>query len=67
MEYGLFIYTIITYLMLWIRFWKELVMLRLREELPTFARDFHSNRSLQVKLRFKIQIRQVLDIVEGCF
>ena len=27
MEYGSFIYTIITYLMLWLRFKKELVML----------------------------------------
>ena len=45
MEYGPFIYTIIMYLMLWIRFRKELVILR--KELITFARDFFSYLSLQ--------------------
>ena len=44
-----FIYTIIIYMMLWIRFRKELVTLRLREVLYTFVRDFYIYRSLQVK------------------
>ena len=50
MEYGPFICTIIFYLILCIRFKKELLMLGLRQELPTFARDFLSYRILQVKL-----------------
>ena len=41
-EYGPFIYTIIMYLMLWITFKKELVILRLRKELITFALDVFS-------------------------
>ena len=47
MEYGPFIYTIIMYLMFWIRFRKESVILRLRKELNTFARDLCSYNSLQ--------------------
>ena len=41
-EYGPFIYIIIMYLMLWITFKKEHVILRLRKELITFARDVFS-------------------------
>ena len=47
MEYGSLVYTIIIYLMLWIRFKKELVILRLHKEILTFARDFFSYHSLQ--------------------
>ena len=43
-------HAVITYLMFWIRFRKELVMLRLRSELLTFARNFQSYRRFQVQL-----------------
>ena len=49
-EYGPFIYTIITYLIFWIRFRKDPVILRLRKELITFPRCFFSYYSLQVQL-----------------
>ena len=42
MEYGSFICTITFYLILCIRFRKELLMLSLRQELLTLARDFFS-------------------------
>ena len=42
MAYGSFICTIIFYLILCIRFRKELLMLSLRQELLTLARDFFS-------------------------
>ena len=47
MEYRPFIYTTIIYLMLCIKFRKELVISSLRLELYTFARDFLSYRSLK--------------------
>ena len=50
MEHGQFMYTIIMYLMLRITFRKELVILRLRKELITFARDFFSYYCLQAQL-----------------
>ena len=54
MEYGTFICTIIFYLTLCVRFRKELLMLSLLQELLTFARDFFSYRSLQLRLWFKL-------------
>ena len=50
MEYGPFICTIICYLIICIRFRKELPMLSLPSELLTFARDSFSYRSLQEQL-----------------
>ena len=50
MEYEPFTCIIIFYLTLSIRFRKEFLMLSLREELLTFARDFFSYRSLQTQL-----------------
>ena len=55
MEYGSFICTIIFYLLLCIRLRTELVMLSLRWELLTFARDFFSYRSFQVQLLFRLK------------
>ena len=49
-EYEPFISIVIFYPILCIRFKKELLMLRLREELLTFARDFFSYRIFQVQL-----------------
>ena len=67
MEYGPFIYAIIFYVMLCIRFRKEHLMLSLREEHLTFARDFFIYCRLQTHLRFKLKTRQFLFIAEGCF
>ena len=50
MVYGPFIWINIFYLLFCIRFRKEFLMLRLREELLTFPRDFFSYPSLHVKL-----------------
>ena len=63
MEFG----TIIFFLILCLRFREELLILSLRYELLTFARDFFSYHSLQVQLWFKIETWQFLLVVEGCF
>ena len=50
MEYEPFTYIITFYLTLSLKIWKEFLMLSLRYEILTSARDFFSNRSLQVQL-----------------
>ena len=63
MEYAPFACTIISYMILCVRFRKELLMLRLHQELLTFALDFFCYRSLHGQPRFKL----FLLIAEGCF
>ena len=54
MKYGPLICTIVLYLILCIRFKKDILMLSLRWELPIFVRDLFSYCTLQVQLWFKL-------------
>ena len=55
MEYGLLIYTIITYLMLWVRYMKELVMLHLqaRNQERFRAGEFSWNKGTSINMHLQ--------------